>query len=151
MNTHTQSDGRELVLFMDIFETAESDLLFPKNNFAGGYILCALLNSKLQAAGQLLRPMVLAGCLNHNIACGAVRDVFESARIVHATLEMLDLSDFARIYRFDASELIYRSLFPACGEAIKFEHFQNRLNGIQSSAAPVIARLQEFIRLQKGK
>jgi hypothetical protein len=151
MNTHPQSNVWNLVLFMDVFEIKECELTMPKNNFAGAFILRELLNSKLEAAGQLLEPMILAGSLNHNVACGAVRDVFESDRIVRAVLEKIDFLPFARIYRFDSSELIYRSLFPANGEDIQFKQLENQFAAIKAAAMPAIARAQEFIRSQKNK
>ena len=112
MDNSTPTYGHELAIFLEILDPVRIGFFLPANNFIGGQILSELLNSKLSAAGQLMQPMLLSGPLNQICGRGHVRDASESSRIIRATLEKVTLEKFAKIYRFDTDELIYRCLFP---------------------------------------
>jgi len=125
MKTDDNNLCKSLFLLINLQEDALTDLISPRNNFVGSLLLVALLDSKLAAAGQLVKSTNFAGPLNHSSYIVNVGDMRESAKLVYALLEKAGLNHCARLYQFDPSELIFRNIFPAAGQDILFEDFKS--------------------------
>jgi hypothetical protein len=134
---------QELFLFISFQDGADNGLVLPQNNFAGSILLARLLESKLEAADQLLQPSIFCGPLNHSTYLCPVISVHESTKIICALLEKIGLLPLARIYRFDTSELIYRNLFPASGHDIQFDEFRRTVDAYGDLAISAVKQITE--------
>jgi len=113
--------GSSLFLTLRIPALPEFGPMLPQSNFIGTTILAKLLDAKLEEACQASEAAGFTGPLNCAVLVFTVRQAHESARIIAANLAKLHLIACAKIYRWDAGELILRHLFPANGQDIKKE------------------------------
>ena len=126
MNATKPDPSQTLILFVNQPEDFQTSLALPANNLIGTRLLALLLEITLDAAGQLAAPIGWGGPFNYSNVICQVSDVQESAKLVVALLEKVELRSVARLYRPDFSELICRSIYPRGGKDILFEDLETQ-------------------------
>lgn len=136
--------GQELFLFIRFPEISGGNPMFPENNFVGGILLWQLLDFKLESAGQLLAPVSFTGPLNLGSYLCTVASVPQSVSIICDLLKKNGLIHVSNIYRFDASELIYRNMFPPGGRDIQADEIRSQINVSHSLTKQLNGKLEQF-------
>ncbi len=119
--------------------------VYPEANFVGTVLLASLLDSFLEAGGQLCSATAYSGHLNLSVFACFVQDHNAAAKIICQALTKNFLSAGARMFRFDESEGILRCIWPATGDrANDSEIMLKALTATQSSCGMIAKWLPEF-------
>ena len=143
------ADPDTLLIILRVPSQPSFLLLLPDNNFIGTRILARLLDLRLETDGQLIAPANFSGPLNSCVLVFGVRGVHESARVASLVLEESMLHKYAQIYRWDESELICRSLFPAKGQDIKINNIQLKIQSAGTQLDLIHRQIAEFLKLSE--
>jgi len=141
----TQAD--KLILATEFIDALMSGGGFPANNTIGTILLAQLLDSVLEAAGQLLSPTIFMGPLNQCFCQCYVRDMNESARVICQMLEKSPLKSGVRLLRFDKSEGVLRCVWPAAGDVVNKDEILNKMRAVSGWTDSAIVRMEQWSQL----
>ena len=128
MDNSTSSTDQTVHVAFKLPEIPGMDLGIPPDSYFATTLLKDLLVASLNSADLFISGGYGLGPLNRSYYTFQVSNANEASKIIIGVLKKYKVHPFARIYRFDDSEKIWRCLFPEGGNAADFAAWGDEVN-----------------------
>ena len=132
---------RTIFVTVDTHKISGVGIGLPPNSFLATLLLSDLLVASLNPADLFIGRGGGCGPLDRSSYYFQVSNANAASRIIIGVLKKYGLHAWARIYRFDDSEKIWRCLFPEGGNAADFAAWSDELTAALKATEQYVERL----------